>query len=290
MVKRCAPAKVNLSLHIVGRREDGYHELFTRMQKIDLCDWLFVEYRSEPGIDFSCSDPELPVDTGNLAVAAATAFLKAVEHSERKGLSIRLEKNIPVAAGLGGGSSDAGTLLQTLNELYDYPCSREQLITLAQGLGADVPFFAVPDTAVIAEGIGERLTTVPDAHGYWLLLINPAIKVSTRWVFENYALTTNVKNSTLTGFRNTDTSDFSPAQMHNDLEQVTMSRYPVINSIKDSLCESGAVAAMMSGSGPTVFGLFPGRQADEKEKYRLVEQFSTLYGCRVFATRIYAGA
>lgn len=289
-IKRCAPAKINLNLHIICQRQDGYHELSTRMQKVDLCDWVTVEKLPGEGVSFNCSESSVPDDETNLAVKAARLFLAETGKVKEFAVSIKLIKNIPVAAGLGGGSSDAGTVLKMLNELCEFPCSQEQLIGLGKQLGADVPFFVTEKSAVVAEGIGERMVEATDLRGYWILLANPPVKVSTRWAFENYALTSTRKTSKISGFQNSDSGAFSLDQMHNDLEQVTEKRYPVVDSLKRNLIDNGASAAMMSGSGPTVFGLFPENDRSEKDKYRLVEEISSIYGCRAYAVGIYTGA
>jgi len=290
MIRLSAPAKVNLDLHVIGRRDDGYHDLVTRMQKLDLCDRISLELTDEPGIRFSCDDPDLPGGEGNLAVRAARAFLTAAGMEGRQGVEIGLAKAIPVAAGLGGGSSDAGTVLRGLNDLFGRPLSTDPLIEMACSLGADVPFFVVPYAAAEARGIGEKLQRMESVEGYWFLLVNPGFAVSTKWVFENYALTTGVKNSRLRGSLTGDNGVFCPALMHNDLEQVTMARYPVVTELKKAMLAAGAVNAMMSGSGPTVFGLFDQAAFSERQLYEVVERFSVVYGSRVYLTRANTGA
>ena len=285
-----APAKINMYLHILGRRPDGYHDLVTRMQKLDLCDCIKMSLTDDPGVEFRCDDQQLPTGQDNLAVMAAQRILEALGKNRSCGVSINLEKKIPVAAGLGGGSSDAGTVLKGINNLLGNPFSRQELIDLGKEVGADVPFFTVDTGSVIAEGIGERLEMVPDIEGYWVLLVNPGISVSTQWVFENYALTKSNKNFKLKGFRGCDIKQFSPDQMHNDLESVTISHYPVVGSIKKTLLELGAVAAMMSGSGPTVYGLFNSDSYSEEKKHNLIERLTKVYGKRVYFARTCAGA
>ena len=283
-----APAKINLYLHVVGRRPDGYHELVTRMQKLDLCDRLDLSIDDIPGIRFTCDDPDLPTGDENLAVRAARLLFDRTGLHDKFGATIHLEKKIPAAAGLGGGSSDAGTVLKGLNRLLGEPCSERELLNLAVGLGADVPFFTIDAGNVIATGIGEKMRLVASIDEYRVLLVNPGISVPTRWVFENLALTKNQKNSKLEGFLNTGDS-FTLDQMHNDLEFTTVSRYPVVAEIRRMLLEQGADAAMMSGSGATVFGLFNTEGCSEERENCLVRRFSSVYGKRVYATRSYAG-
>ena len=289
MISLQAPAKINLYLHVLGRRADGYHELVTRMQKLELCDLIRMSVEDAPGIRFTCDDPDLPVDSGNLAVRAVQGLLERVGLRDTVGVTLHLEKKIPVAAGLGGGSSDAGTVLKGLNGLLGEPCSRQDLLMLAAELGADVPFFTVDSQSVVAVGIGEKMQPAAVLRGYWVLLVNPGISVSTRWVFQNLALTKTEKNSKLRGFLDAGDEEFALAQMHNDLEPVTISRYPVVAEIKRLLLDQGAVAAMMSGSGATVFGLFNEGDYSEEKQNRLIGRLQSVYGRRVFATRPCAG-
>lgn len=288
MISLRAPAKVNLYLHVLGDRSDGYHEVFTRMQKIDLCDVITLEQTGEPGMRFDCDDPALSGDD-NLVLRAARLFFSAANLTGRQGLAIRLEKKIPVAAGLGGGSSDAGTLLQGLNRLHNHPLSVAELVRLAAQIGSDVPFFAVSGAAALATGRGECLAEVASLDAYWYLLINPGVAVSTKWVFDNYALTSGKKKSKLFGSQKKDRTTFSPEDMHNDLESITMKRYPEVAEIKDSLLRAGAEAALMSGSGPTVYGLFLRKKTDSTALYKLAEQLSAVYDGRVWLTRAYTG-
>ncbi len=288
MITLRAPAKVNLYLHVLGVRRDGYHELLSRMQKIDLCDIITLDPTREPGIVFACDDKALAGDD-NLVLRAARLFYSAAKLSCRQGLAIRLEKKIPVAAGLGGGSSDAATVLLGLNRLHNYPLSVPALGELAAQIGSDVPFFAVAGSAALATGRGERLVEVENLDAYWYLLVNPGVAVSTKWVFDNYALTSGKKKSKLLGSQRKRLSTFSPKDMHNDLEPITMKRYPAVAEIKDALLRAGADAALMSGSGPTVYGLFLKNKTDSAVLDKLAERLSAVYDGRVWLTRAYTG-
>jgi 4-diphosphocytidyl-2-C-methyl-D-erythritol kinase len=290
MVTLQAPAKVNLSLHILGKRADGYHEIVTRMQKIDLCDTITIESTEKPGLLFDCDDKTLPAGDTNLAVRAARSFFSAAEVSGRKGVSVRLAKKIPVAAGLGGGSSDAGSVLKGLNHFYKFPLSEDDLLRLAREIGSDVPFFAAESTATMATGRGDCLAAVSDIDEYWYLLVNPGIAVSTKWVFDNYALTSEEKESKLRGSQDGSPRCFSLEDMCNALEPVTVKHYPVVGEIKNSLLEAGADGAMMSGSGPTVFGLFARNKHQKGSLNKLAERFYELYDGRVWLIRAYTGA
>ena len=260
-----APAKVNLFLNVLGRRPDGYHDLETWMQKLDLYDTIVLELYSGSGIDFSCDDASIPSDGSNLAVRAAMAFLKASTKSKGYGVKITLHKKIPVAAGLGGGSSDAGTVLRGLNEQFDREFSEKQLIELARPLGADVPFFAIGHAAVLATGIGDIMYPVDSLRNCSFVLVNPDFFISTAWVFQNLALTRLSKNSKLSCFQKHKAASLSLEDMHNDLEQVTSAHYPEIELLNQKLMRNGAVASMMSGSGPTVFGLFKMSESESAE-------------------------
>jgi 4-diphosphocytidyl-2-C-methyl-D-erythritol kinase len=249
-----ASAKVNLFLRIIKRRPDGYHDLDTVMQKLDLCDLITLTVTDEPGVVLRCPDSDLPEDRSNIVFRAAEAFLAACE-CEKVGVSITLEKNIPVAAGLGGGSSDAGTVLVGLNRLLGAGFSVADLIALARPLGADVPFFVTDFGAVRAEGIGDQMSVVPSLKDCTFVLVNPGFPVSTRWVYEKYALTMADKDSKLLDSQKK-ISHFLPYAGNNDLEQITLSSYPEVERLKQGLLSLGASSVLMSGSGPTVFGIF----------------------------------
>ena len=197
-----APAKINLFLRVLGRRSDGYHDLESWMQKLDLYDIIELELYAGDRIEFFCDDKSIPADQTNLAVRAAIAFFDLSEKCKGYGLRLSLQKNIPVAAGLGGGSSDAGTVLRGLNELFDREFSESQLLELARPLGADVPFFVVGHDAVVATGIGDIMYPVDPLDNCSFVLVNPDFFVSTAWAFQNLTLTSPPKNSKLSCFQN----------------------------------------------------------------------------------------
>ncbi len=275
---RLAPAKINLFLRVTGRRTDGYHTLDTLMQKLTLFDRLELRPLEE-GIRLHCPDSDLAQDGSNLVYRAAALFLARAGgriSGNLRGVELRLFKTIPVAAGLGGGSSDAAATLKGMNDLFRTGCSREELAEMGLELGADVPFFVASFPAARATGIGEVLTPAAGLAGYLVLLVNPGFSVSTRWVYQNLALTPEKKEFNLNSSRNDDAGpagtppqrgpDFDVSQMTNDLERVTASRHRELTEIKDFLLHQGARAAMMSGSGPTVFGLFPEQEADRARR------------------------
>jgi 4-diphosphocytidyl-2-C-methyl-D-erythritol kinase len=249
-----SPAKVNLILKVLRHREDGYHDIASLMQKVSLADEMqFAPIRD--GIEISCPGSDLPTDEGNLVVRAARALF--AEAGFAGGVRITLRKRIPTAAGLGGGSSNAATTLTVLNDLFRFGFDRERLIRIGARLGADVPFFIYGSTAW-AFGIGDLLepAVIPEMC---LVLVNPGFEVPTKWVYQslNLPLTkTPLKYSipSFSGIR-----DLASA-LSNDLEKVTVARYPVLEELKGFLLRQGAIGSLMSGSGPTVFGLFEKEQ------------------------------
>jgi 4-diphosphocytidyl-2-C-methyl-D-erythritol kinase len=286
-----APAKINLFLRILRKRPDGYHELQTWMQKLALFDRITLTLRDGAGIRLKCTGGGLPVDETNLAWKAASVFFSAGRHRVQPGVDITLEKSIPVAAGLGGGSSDAGTVLRGLNILFGNEFSEEVLLDIGRKLGADVPFFITEYDAVLATGIGDRMEPVCSLDQCTFLLVNPGFAVSTRWAYENFALTKEAKNSTISGFQKLNSDTFLTTEMTNDLEMVTIGRYPEIAEIKNKLRAAGAATALMSGSGPTVFGVFP----DEEGLYPVdisgvVQKLRREYGDKIFVVRAGVGA
>ena len=285
-----APAKINLNLHVTGRREDGYHELSTRLQKLDFCDWLELELNDSGRIEMLCDSDEMESDHTNLAVRAAHQFFQCCTEHKSHGLTIQLSKQIPVAAGLGGGSSDGAAVLKGLNELLGFPLTEQELIECGRGLGADFAFFISAHPAAVATGIGERLAPVDSVDQYHYLLVNPGVKVETRWVYENYRLTKKADKFIFAGSLNTDKQEFTPAALHNDLEAVTIAGHPVVAQLKDLLMEEGAVGALMSGSGPTVFGLFNDEPSAEAAASSLSRHFTALAEFRIISAKAYGGA
>lgn len=267
-----APAKVNLSLEVLARLPNGYHQLDTWMHKVSLFDHLSLRLTRNVGLRLSCADMDVPADESNLVHRAARVFYAEIGREPQ--VAITLKKKIPVAAGLGGGSSDCAATLQGLNHLYGKPLNRQRLMALGAGLGADVPFFLFPFPSARARGIGEQLMALPPLRDSLLVLVNPGIAVSTKWVFANlpqefsgrsqleswrnspktanYALTTAGKTYIL-GRALQRCLDF---KLINDLEQVTIAKYPEILTIKEALLAQKSCGALMSGSGSTVFGLF----------------------------------
>jgi len=267
-----APAKINLFLQVVGRRSDGYHELHTLMCCIGLYDILRLQMGAAKN-EIRCSGADLPCDASNLAFKAAMHFNAALasetDLAPRK-FSIYLDKRIPVGAGLGGGSSDAAAVLNHLNHYYGQPFSRQALMTMARGLGADVPFF-IDGRPAIAAGVGERLAPYAQLPPWGVVVVYPGFGISTAAVFKNLnlGLTKCEKQLRYSPFKR---GKFDMARhLCNDLESVVVHQFPVIEEIKKELLNQGAEGALMTGSGSAVFGLFAGIASARKAASAMVK-------------------
>lgn len=251
-----ALAKINLGLDVVRRREDGYHEVRMVMQTIHLYDRLEMEKTATQGIELSTNLSYLPVNENNLVYRAGKLLMD--EFGITEGIKVYLNKRIPVAAGMAGGSTDAAAMLYGMNELFELGLSREQLMERGVRIGADVPYCLMRGTA-LAEGIGEILTPLAPMVKCPVLIAKPAISVSTSFVYQNLKLDADTKHPDIDrlikDIRKQDLGAIA-GDMGNVLESVTIPNYPVIAQIKEQMMDSGALNAMMSGSGPTVFGLF----------------------------------
>jgi 4-diphosphocytidyl-2-C-methyl-D-erythritol kinase len=276
-------AKVNLALEVLGKRSDGYHELSTVMQAVDLFDRLTVE-RAET-ITLETSDAALPTDGRNLVVRAARLLREA--SGVQAGARIVLDKRIPVAAGLGGGSSDAAATLWGLNRLWGLRWRRERLMALAVGLGMDVPFFLGPGRAV-GTGRGEVLKPVPTLGGYAMVLVNPGIPLSTQEVYgrvpEGWGAKPEGTKRMLEALRTRNAAKVAAA-LTNHLERWVEPAIPVIGRMKAALLAAGALGAVMSGSGPTVFGV-----ARSLDQARQIQRRVNRAGWSAWAVRTNSGA
>ncbi|HPD55900.1 MAG TPA: 4-(cytidine 5'-diphospho)-2-C-methyl-D-erythritol kinase [Smithellaceae bacterium] len=250
-----APAKINLFLRVLSRRPDGYHEIFSLMQKISLSDELSFQHRPE-GIVLHCSASDLPNVEDNLVFRAARLIFAHKNYTS--GVEITLDKKIPTAAGLGGGSSDAAATLMALNELCSFGLSKNELMQLGLKLGADVPFFIFGDSA-FATGIGENLTSCKNLPELHLVLLNPRFPLSTKSIYDNLNLRLTSEKINYSMPRLSALGDVV-RELHNDLEEVSLQMHPELGDLKEILLRHGALGALMSGSGPTVFGIF----SDEK--------------------------
>lgn len=255
-----ALAKINLGLDVTGRREDGYHLVRMIMQTIHLFDSVQMEKTLEPGIKLATNVRFLPTDEHNIAYKAARIILD--EFGITTGIRINIKKCIPVSAGMAGGSTDAAAVLYGMNQMYGLKLSYKQLAERALTLGADVPYCLMRGTA-LAEGIGEKLTRLPAVPRCPVVIAKPGISVSTKWVYERLSLEQQTEHPDIDrlilDIRRQDLKSMA-LHMGNILEGVTVKEYPVIAQIKAHLIEHGALNAMMSGSGPTVFALFDDRR------------------------------
>ncbi len=265
-----AYAKINLGLDVVGRLENGYHEVKMVMQTVGIYDELSFE-KTTAGITVTTDSGELPTDENNLIYKAAKLMLDT--YGIQGGVRIHLQKNIPIAAGMAGGSTDAAATMKGINRLYDLECTLQELMKLGVKIGADVPYCILGGTA-LAEGIGEKLTPLSPAPECFLLVAKPDINVSTKYVYEHLdaegvsqhpdidGMVQAIEAGSLQGILD---------RMGNVLESVTVKAHPIIDTIKARMRELGAVGSMMSGSGPTVFGIFT-EESKAREAYRQITE------------------
>lgn len=263
-LKLHARAKINLGLDVLRKREDGYHEVRMIMQTIHLYDKINLSLTEKPGIQIQTNLRYLPVNEDNLVYKAAKLLMDEFEVAQ--GLNIYLEKHIPVSAGMAGGSSDAAAVLVGVNRIFELGLSKKDLMERGVKIGADVPYCVMRGTA-LAEGIGEKLTPLVRMPQCYILIAKPKISVSTKFVYEN------LRANELTEHPDIDTQiaalkagDLKALcrAMGNVLETVTIPAYPVIGEIKKTMLECDALGSLMSGSGPTVFGIFEEKEKAEK--------------------------
>jgi len=270
--------KVNLLLNILGKRPDGFHELETVIQPVNVCDNLSFT-KGGRGIRFSCSDPRLPTDAGNLVHRAAAAFLQTA--GTKDGVHIHLEKRIPLAAGLGGGSGNAATTLLGLNELFGNPLAPARLNDLAASLGSDVPFF-LQTKPVLATGRGEKiqpLEAFPALAQMHLLLIHPGFGISTAWAYQQLVKFPRALNGTpgrarkLIALLQTADARAAGVEFYNSLEAPVFRKYPILELYQEFLRANGAAATLMSGSGSTTFAFIQGEDAAKELEGRFKQKF-----------------
>lgn len=279
-----ALAKINLGLDVVRRREDGYHEVRMIMQTIHLYDRLDIKRTKESGIQIQTNLSFLPVNENNLIYKAAKLLMD--EFSITDGVSVKLDKRIPVAAGMAGGSTDAAAMLFGMNRLFSLGLTKRQLMERGVQIGADVPYCIMRGTA-LAEGIGEELSPLAPMVKCPVLIAKPSISVSTKFVYQNLKLDDATVHPDIDllidDIRAKNLYDIA-AHMGNVLETVTIPNYPVIDEIKKHMLSNGAVGAMMSGSGPTVFGLFDDEDT-AKKAYKAMR--SSHLARQVYLTSVY---
>jgi 4-diphosphocytidyl-2-C-methyl-D-erythritol kinase len=260
MIVRQAPAKVNLGLAVHGRRADGYHDISTIFLKVSLTDELVFE-ETPRDIVVQCDHPEVPGDARNLVYRAAAA-LKPL--APERGVRVWLKKAIPVAAGLGGGSSDAAATLAGLNTLWELGLSQTELMRYGGSLGADVPFFLLPGSAAHGRGRGDELEPLTCPQNFYLVVVNPRLTLSTAWVYSQYRFELTARTNKTTILRQRlESGDIAglAAALFNDLEAIVLPRFPGVQEVKRALTRPEVVGVCMSGSGPTVYALCPSRTA-----------------------------
>ena len=278
-LEKKSPCKVNLILNILGKRADGFHELETVMQPVNICDAMSFE-RGGASLQLTCSHPELPCDSKNLVHRAATAFLAAANISD--GVKIHLQKNLPLAGGIGGGSANAAVTFSALNELFGSPLPLQKLHELSATLGSDVPFFLY-DQPALATGRGEKVQTLenfPALHGKAFFLVHPGFGISTPWSYQNLARFPRDQNGTagraekLVSFLQSGDLQKAAAEIYNSLEAPAFDKFPVLQLYKEFLSENGALVSLMSGSGSTTFAIAQNLAAAEN----LAEKFKVQFG------------
>jgi 4-diphosphocytidyl-2-C-methyl-D-erythritol kinase len=272
-------AKINSSLRILGKRADGYHEIATVLQTISLHDTLTFRAADDVRISLWCDEPGIPTDESNLVWRAAAALQELCDVT--RGVRIRLEKRIPVQAGLGGGSSDAAVTLLALAQLWQIDLKGTELVEIAEGLGADVPFFLFGGAAR-ASGVGKTVSAVPDSAETYLLVLKPSSSIATSDAYaalNSPALTTLDSKIILSSSQADDLSGkLNPKLLHNDFEAAVFQLAPEIERAKAALMKSGARAALLAGSGSAVFGVFENKHAQE----RAIQAVELEAGWRVF--------
>lgn len=269
-----AMAKINLGLDVLRKREDGYHEVRMIMQTIQMYDLLDIRRKKEPGISLSTNLPYIPTDERNLVYKAAKILMDEFQITD--GISMKLSKFIPVAAGMAGGSSDAAAAFVGVNRMFRLGLSEQDLMERAVQVGADVPYCIMRGTA-LAEGIGEKLTVLPPMPDCWILIGKPGISVSTKYVYTTLDLNTDTVHPDIDGMKKAleDGNLYGITErMGNVLQDVTIPAYPEVERIKEQMKTLGAVNAMMSGSGPTVFGIFDNEEKAQEACQKLRESGS----------------
>ncbi len=282
-----SPCKVNFLLNILGKRPDGFHELETVMHPIPLHDVIELA-RGTVGIHLSCSDASLPVDSKNLVYRAAAAFLKVAGIAE--GVKIHLEKRIPIAAGLGGGSGNAATTLLGLNQVFGSPATEEQITQIASSLGSDIPFF-LQNRPAVATGRGEQVRSLdffPALAGYHILLVQPGFGISTPWAYQQLARFPDAlhgipgRAEKLISFLQNKNLRSSAEFFYNSLEAPALEKYPLLALFQEFFREAGATVALMSGSGSATFALIDGKKAAEA----VLEKFNHKFGAKFWTALV----
>lgn len=283
-IRLCSFAKINLALEILGQRSDGYHELRTIFQTVDLRDFIDIE-EAESDIEIRGNHPDMPLDERNLAFQAAQKLLSLI--GTKKGLRIRIEKNIPIAAGLGGGSSNAAAVLLGLNKLWQLGIEDEELLNIASSLGADVPYFLLGGT-VLGLGRGDELFALKEVAADHMIIACPARKISSAEAYKkwNLKLTKNKNDNIIIRRFSFFKGNLSNIQK-NDFEDVILKEVPLIGEIKAQMKKLGSRYCLMSGSGPAVFGIFPDSASASKAFHQLQKGGYSLFRSRTISSEEY---
>ncbi|NLX70458.1 MAG: 4-(cytidine 5'-diphospho)-2-C-methyl-D-erythritol kinase [Clostridiales bacterium] len=270
-------AKINWALDVVGKRQDGYHNVEMVMQSVNLYDILTIEEKAEDDIEIICNCDCIPLDSNNIAYKSARLIKET--YGIVKGVKIDLHKNIPVAAGLAGGSADAAAVFAGLNRMWNLGIKLRELMSVSARIGSDIPFCILGGTA-LAKGIGDELVSLPPAEGIWMVLVTPDFHVSTAHIYRSLDLSKITVRPCIQGMveclEKRDLNGIAD-HMKNVLEQVTLSMYPQINLIKEDMMKQGALGCCMSGSGPTVYGIFPDEDSARKGYNVLKERYSRCF-------------
>ncbi|MBE7054645.1 MAG: 4-(cytidine 5'-diphospho)-2-C-methyl-D-erythritol kinase [Ruminococcaceae bacterium] len=271
-------AKINLSLDVLGKLDNGYHEVQMVMQSVSVFDLVTVT-KIKKGIELSTNLPYLPLDNNNLAYRAAEEFFKYTGITE--GVIIDISKRIPVGAGLAGGSSNASAVLKAMNKLFGTGLSLKQLCSIGVNIGADVPYCILGGTR-LAEGIGEKLSSLPKMPKCTIVLVKPAFSISTKSVYEKIDSCTDYSRpdtkNLIKGLKDANLETII-SSMGNVLEEVSITEHPILSTVKEELMNLGAVHAQMSGSGPTIFGIFKTYDEARNAKKALWGKYKTVYIC-----------
>ncbi len=283
-----APAKINLYLKVINKCEDGYHNIETLFERISILDHISVEISENDSTSIECDHPQVPTGPDSLLSKTVESFKKAagIKHN----FNISLKKTIPIGAGLGGGSSDAAAVLNGLNEITGYPLEKKVLMKIGGELGADIPFFITNHKMATGTGRGDVITKVENVPDVWHILINPPFEVSTRDVYSKvvpFGLTKSRGiDRMVTDFLKGGDIEAIGRNLHNDLQDIVLEEYPVLKKVVLEIKKTGASGVLLSGSGPTVFGVFDKQQVFKAEK-ELKKIFTAEKGWRVYAAFTY---
>lgn len=282
-VKVKAPAKINLTLEVIRRLPDGFHELWSVFFKLDnLCDELEIIFdEKKSGVKISCDDPSVPTDEKNIVWKIVEEFFKKT--GERIGLEIGIKKRIPAAAGLGGGSSDGASILSALNKHFGNPLSEKELVDLAAAIGKDIPFFLQKERAALVGGAGEKVKSIKGFSKPIILVVKPTGEISTPWAYAEldkkliFMNSSGRKNISAELLRNKNDIRAWSRFLYNDFEVVAKDKYPTVEVLKKAIFSFGALGASLSGKGPTVFGIFAGRKKAQEAARELKKYFPNCF-------------